>query len=388
MKICHVITRLIVGGAQENTVLSCEGLVRRGHDVTLVAGPETGPEGSLWEQAAASGAGLVGLNSLRRRPRPWLDWRCVGEVRRVFRDGGFDVVHTHSSKAGILGREAARRAGVPVVVHTIHGMSFNRTQGWLARGLYRWLERRAAGWTDAFVTVADAMADQAVAARLGAREKFTTIYSGMRTEAYLPDAAARRAVRAEWGVDDSAVVVGTIARLFRNKGYEELLAAMPFMVARVPGLRFVWVGDGAGRGRYVAALERMGLRDRVILTGLVRPGRVPGLVAGLDVMVHASRWEGLARALVQGMLMEVPGVSFDNDGAPEVVVEGETGRLVRYGDVRGLADAVVELAGSVELRRRMGAEGRRRCLERFSAERMVGELEGLYGRLLATRGCA
>jgi len=385
MKICHVITRLIVGGAQENTILSREGLAKAGHEVTLIAGPETGPEGSLWEQAGRTGGSLIRLDSLRRNPRPLLDWRCVRELTHIFRDGRFDVVHTHSSKAGVLGREAAHRAGVPVIVHTIHGMSFNRTQHWPVRWLYRAMERRSAKQTHAFVSVADAMTDQAVAAGLGPRDKFTTIYSGMRTEQYVPDEATRRAARQRWGFDEHAVVAGTIARLFRHKGYEELIAAMPLAVARVPGLGFVWVGDGTDRQRYVAELAKIGLRDRVHLTGLVRPEEIPQLVAGFDLVVHASRWEGLPRALVQGLLMGVPGVTFDNDGAPEVILDGVTGRLVPFGDIHALSSAIMELANSADLRHRLGHAGRRHCLERFSAERMVADLVRLYERLRPDR---
>ncbi len=382
MKICHIITRLIVGGAQENTVLSCAGLAAAGHEVTLVAGPETGPEGSLWDVAAESGAELVRLDSLRRSPSPRLDLRCLKELTVLLRDGDFDVLHTHSSKAGILGRRAGRRAGVPVVVHTIHGMSFNRTQPFPVRWFYRRLERWAARYTDVFVSVADAMTDQAVAAKLAPRDRFTTIYSGIRTDRYEPSEAARFRARERFGVEPHHIVAGTVARLFRNKGYEELIAAMPQIAARAPLVRFVWVGDGAQRDEYLARVAAAGLRDRVHLTGLVEPDEVPGLIAGFDLLVHASRWEGLPRALVQGLLMEVPGVSFDNDGAPEVIINNETGLLVPFGDVSALADAVVHLAESPTLRRNLGLAGRTRCLDRFSAERMVKDLERLYQRLL------
>src|SRR3990170_2613179 len=157
MRLCHVITRLIIGGAQENTVLTCRGLAECGHEVTLIAGPETGPEGSLWNKAEAAGCALVRVEALRRAVRPFSDWRAARELRRLFQQLRPDVVHTHSSKAGILGRWAAARAGVPVVVHTIHGMSFNRTQGRITQITYTCLEKKAAQWTTKFVAVADAM---------------------------------------------------------------------------------------------------------------------------------------------------------------------------------------------------------------------------------------
>ncbi|MEK7755855.1 MAG: glycosyltransferase family 4 protein [Planctomycetota bacterium] len=385
MRICHVITRLIIGGAQENTVLTCRGLAERGHEVTLIAGPETGPEGSLWDKAEAAGCKLVRVEALRRAVRPFSDWRAARELRRLFRQLRPDVVHAHSSKAGILGRWAAARAGVPVVVHTIHGMSFNRTQGRITQITYRCLEKKAAQWTTKFVAVADAMIDQAVEAGIAPRERFVTIRSGMETDQFTPNRDLRRRHRQEWGVNDGDVVVGTIARLFANKGYEEIMAAMPSAIARDPRLRFVWIGDGAYRARYERRLEAMGLRDRVRMLGLVRPDEAAFCINGFDIILHASRWEGLPRAVVQGLLTEVPAVSFDNDGAPEVVRSGETGILVPFGDISGLSDALLRLAEDAELRRSLGRRGRELCRTAFDWHNMVESLESLYGELLQAR---
>ena len=248
MNIYHVITRLIVGGAQENTVLTCRGLVEKGHRVTLVSGPETGPEGSLWKQAESAGCDLVKLDSLRRNVQPFRDWRALRELRDLFARTEPHVVHTHSSKAGILGRYAAANAGVPIIVHTIHGMSFNRTQPPYVRLPYRWLEQRAARHTTALVTVADAMTDQAVAAGVAPRDRFTTVYSGMETERYEATGDRRSRARAEWGGAKDEIVVGTIARLFDNKGYDEILDVMPEVIQGEPRLKFVWIGDGTRRG--------------------------------------------------------------------------------------------------------------------------------------------
>ena len=388
MRICHVITRLIIGGAQENTLLTCEGLVERGHEVVLLAGPETGPEGSLWQRVEASGLRAIVVDQMRRAVNPWRDRRCLERLERLLGELQCQVVHTHSSKAGILGRLAAARVRVPVVVHTIHGMSFNRTQPWPVRALYRALERRAARDTHAFVCVAKAMTKQAVAAGLAPPEAFTTVYSGMEAARFRPDPGARVRVRRRWGVADDEVVVGTIARLFRNKGYEQIIAAMPAMAKAMPRLRFVWIGHGRDRGRYERRLSEIGLREHVHLTGLVQPEQIPDLVAGLDILLHASQWEGLPRALPQALLSEVPVVSFDNDGAPEVVIPEVTGELVPMGDVGALAAAVTRLAGSADRRRRMGVEGRRRCLEMFDHQRMVDHLETLYATLLERQAAA
>jgi glycosyltransferase involved in cell wall biosynthesis len=383
MRICHVITRLIIGGAQENTVLTCRGLSDLGHEVTLISGPETGPEGSLWDQARGAGCELITVDSLRRAVQPAHDYRALKELRRIFAKTQTDVVHTHSSKAGIIGRAAAAHVGVPLIVHTIHGMSFNRTQPAAVRTLYRFLERRAASHTTAFITVADAMIDQAVANGIAPRDRFVTVHSGLETDRFRPEPELRAEHRREWGVGEDEVVVGTIARLFKNKGYDEIIEAMPRAVARHSKLRFVWIGDGAHRGKYERRLSELGLRDRVHLVGLLPPAEVASRINGFDIVLHASRWEGLPRAVVQGLLTEVPAVSFDNDGAPEVVIPDETGILVPLGDTNKLADAVVALAADPALRRRLGVRGRSLCVEQFDWRKMVNDIARLYDKLAA-----
>ena len=381
MNICHVITRLIIGGAQENTVLTCRGLTERGHRVTLISGPETGPEGSLWDQATEAGCRLIKVEPLCRAVNPRRDWLARRRLQHLFKDLEPDVVHTHSSKAGILGRSAAARANVPVVVHTIHGSSFNRTQPWPVRRFFRRLERRAARSTDVFVTVADAMIDQAVEAKLAPRDRFVTIRSGIETDRFAANGECREQHRRQWGIAPGDVVVGTIARLFKNKGYEEILQALPLAAAAEPSLTFVWIGDGAYRRRYERYLEGIGLRDRVHLVGLIDPHEVASHINGFDMVLHASRWEGLPRAVVQGMLTGIPAVSFDNDGAPEVVIPDETGILVPFGDTGRLAEAIVALARDPSRRRDLGCRGRSRCETMFDWHRMVADLEILYERL-------
>lgn len=383
MKICHVITRLIIGGAQENTVLTCRGLVERGHDVTLIAGPETGPEGSLWNEAKQSGCNLITVDSLRRSVHPFRDWRAYRELRKLYTQIQPDIVHTHSSKAGILGRSAAVDAGVHSIIHTIHGMSFNRTQSVLTRNFYRILETHTAHNTSSIITVADAMIEQAVEAAMAPRDRFTTIRSGMDTDLFKPDAILRAHYRKEWGISNHEIVVGTIARLFDHKGYEDIIDAMALAVSRESNLKFVWIGDGTNRERYEDRLKTLGLRDRVHLAGLMPPDQVASMLTGMDMIVHASRWEGLPRAVVQGLLMELPAISYDNDGAPEVVIPDETGILVQLGNVQGLADGMISLAEDHHRRHRLGQAGRCRCLEMFDWHRMVEDIEQLYHRVVA-----
>lgn len=382
VKIVHVITRLIVGGAQENTVLTCEGLHARGHDITLISGPTTGPEGRLVERARAGGYRFIELPPLVRPVKPFLDWAATRELTRRYRDLAPDVVHTHSSKAGILGRFAADRARVPAILHTIHGMSFNRTQPWLVRKGYATLERWAARRTHRIAAVADAMIEQTVSAGVCPREKLVTVYSGMEVERFDPAAYEPASKRASIGVKPDEILVATVARLFQKKGYEQLIPIMAKAAARNPSLRFLWIGDGAQRADYERELHRLGLASRTILTGLVPPGDIPGWLSACDLLAHTSQWEGLPRAVVQALLMRRPAIAFDIDGTPEVVLDGVTGRLIRLGDEGGFVSALLELSADAEARARMGAAGRAHCLERFDHRRMVDTLERLYAEML------
>ncbi len=385
MRICHIITRMIIGGAQENTLLSCVGLHELGHEVTLVTGPETGPEGNLLERAGTHGFAVEIVPHLRRAVNPLGDWKALRELTRLLVALKPDVVHTHSSKAGILGRVAARRAGVPHIVHTVHGMSFNRTQPVWNRALYRGLERYCARFTDRLVCVADAMARQTVDAGIASADKCTTVYSGIQTDWFAPGRWERSELLGEWHFDDDAIVVGTVARLFTNKGYEQLIPAIARAVGKQPRLRFVWVGDGRCRPDYERQLRELGLGDHVHMTGLVAPDEVARLVAGMDFVVHASQWEGLPRIAAQALLMERPVISFAIDGAPEVVIPDETGLLVELNDIAGLADAIVALADNPQRRAAMGRAGRQRCLRQFDYRVMVDALERLYNELAEQR---
>jgi glycosyltransferase involved in cell wall biosynthesis len=382
MRIVHLITRLIIGGAQENTILSCAGLHARGHEVHLLSGPTAGPEGSLVERARGGPYRFEEIPDLVRQVNPWHDLRAMLALQRRFVELRPAVVHTHSSKAGILGRVAAHRAGVPCIVHTIHGMSFNRTQPRAVRLVYAAAERYCARRCHALVSVADAMTAQALAAGIGRPEQYETIRSGMAVEDFNPAKQRPDETRAAWGVRKGEVVVGTVARLFPNKGYEQLLDVMDIAARQEPRLRFVWIGDGAARRQYEAKLSRRRLRERTVLTGLLPPAEMPRVLAAIDILAHTSRWEGLPRAVVQALLMEKPAVSFAIDGAPEIVRPGETGELAELDDIACFAGGLVALARDPARRAAYGRAGRARCLAEFDHRVMVERLDSLYRRLL------
>ena len=382
MRVAHVITRMIIGGAQENTLLNCQDLVREyGDEVLLVAGPAIGPEGDLLKQGRGGGVSVRYVPTLRRAIHPPRDWQAYRELKQALRQFNPDVVHTHSAKAGILGRLAAWSLRVPAIVHTVHGAPFGPYDPWPRRTFYRWCERYAARRCHHVISVADAMTDLMVSAGVAQREKFTTIYSGMDVEPFLRADEHRERVRCELGYQPQHVVVGKVARLFELKGHEDVIAAAR-RLDREPNLRFLFVGDGLWREKLEQQIDQAGLTNRFQFTGLVPPGRIPELLGAMDILVHASRREGLARALPQALIAGKPVVSYDIDGAREVCIDGETGFLVRSGQFQDLGPPLLKLAGDPALRQRMGLEGRRRFTDQFRHETMTRRVREVYQRVL------
>lgn len=383
----HISTRLIVGGSQENTILSCEGQADAGHEVSLVFGPIYGPEGTMLPRVEAHG-GIETFETpnLVREVSPLRDRRCLRELGALIADWKPDVVHTHSSKAGILGRIAAWAARVPCVVHTIHGLAFHPYQSWWRNAMYIAAERHAARRCHRIACVAEAMREQALAKGIGRREQYEIVYSGMDVEPFLDPVSHcgidASAVRAELDIPADAIVLGTVARLAELKGHDDLLDVLPDLCADRPDLRLLWVGDGWWRDRLMARLETIGLRDRVTVTGLVPPETIPRYLQAMDVIVHPSYREGLPRAVTQSLLSGRPAVAYDVDGTREVCLDGETGRLVPPGDRVELGRAIAWMLDNPQQRAEMGARGQAMCRERFSAARMVEHLERLYASVL------
>ena len=327
---------------------------------------------------------LAILPELVRRIDPWKDVLAWRKLTRLFRAQGPGIVHTHSGKAGILGRLAARRANVPIIIHTIHGPSFGPFQGPLANALFRSAERRAGRATTHFVAVADAMTRQYLAAGIGRPSQYTKIFSGFPLGPFL-SAANDPALRARWkiGADDTAI--GMIARLFKLKGHDDLFEIAPGLLRAIPRIKFLLVGDGIWRERLQNRAKALNLEDKFIFTGLVSPSEIPGLIGIMDIVVHLSRREGLARALPQALAAGRPVVACDCDGANEVCLDNETGFLVQPGDLRALTNRLTQLASDAPLRERLALRGRQFVRERFDVEQMVDHLYALYQRLAAER---
>ena len=387
MRIAHIITRMIVGGAQENTLLNCLDLIQiHRDDVLLITGPAIGPEGDLLRQGRGGEVPLACVPALRRSIHPWRDAASYRAIRKILKEFQPDVVHTHSAKGGFLGRLAAWSLKVPAIVHTVHGAPFHPFQNVVPRTLFRWCEWYAARRCHAIISVADAMTDLMVQAGVAPRDKFTTIYSGMDVEPFLHANDSRERVRQELGYSPEQIVIGKIARLFHLKGHDDVIGAAKEVIQKNPQVRFLFIGDGFLRDSLQQQIDAAGLHNHFQFTGLVPPAKIPELLGAIDILVHASLREGLARALPQALIAGKPVVSYDVDGAREVCITGETGFLIPPRDVAALAAALAQLAADPSLRQQLGNTGRSRFADQFRHETMTRCVRELYESVLSGNG--
>jgi glycosyltransferase involved in cell wall biosynthesis len=382
MRVTHIITRLVIGGAQENTVATVLGLRELpGVDVRLISGPTIGSEGSMEASFAACPEILSIAPDLVRPVHPWKDIRALLALIRSLRHDLPDIVHTHSGKAGILGRIAAARTGVRVIIHHIHGPSFGPFQGPLANAVFLSAEKIAARTTTHFICSADAMTRRYLAAGIGRPEMYTRILSGFRIEPFL-DARNDLALRARLGLSEDAFVIGKIGRLAPLKGHEDLFKAFAILLPQLPKARLLLLGDGALRSQLETQVAQLGLREKVIFAGLVPPTEVPGYIGIIDCLAHLSHREALSRALPQALAAARPVIAYDFDGADEVCLDGQTGFLIKSNDVQSVARHLLTLSGDAALRERLGKRGQQLVKEQFRVENMIEQIYQLYQRLL------
>lgn len=391
MRVTHIITRLVIGGAQENTLATVRGLRQiSGLTVRLISGPAIGPEGSLENAARALFSGpaetdFTVVPELVRPVHPWKDWLALRRIETLLRAQKPDLVHTHSGKAGFLGRVAARRAGVPIIIHHIHGPSFGPFQGAAANLLFTAAEKFAARRTDYFLCSANAMKQKYLAAGIGSPDRYTRIFSGFAVDRFLT-AQNDPALRRQLGLAETDFVIGNIARLVPLKGHADLFQALQRLLPHCPQARLLIVGGGPLEAELKALAQNLRLADKIIFTGLVPPDAVPRYVGVMDCLAHLSAFpEALSRALPQALAAGKPVVAYDFDGADEVCLDRQTGFLVRTGDLTTATDRLLQLATNAVLREQFGRTGAALVKTQFSIEKMVADQYAVYLKLAAER---
>lgn len=377
VKAAHIITRLDFGGAQGNTLYTAAHLDKSRFDAMIIAG-----RGGALEDRAEPDR-IVFAEHLVRQISPLKDLAAFFELRALLRKLRPEIVHTHSSKAGILGRLAARAAGVPVVLHTFHGFGFHPRQSFLVRALYVLLERLCAPLTDALVFVSRSNMETARAARIGDPARYRLIRSGVKLSSY-PAAVDRAALRASLGLSPQDLVVLSIGNAKPQKNPGHFLEAAARLAPAFPSARFVFVGGGEALEELRAQARARGLEKACLFTGWRADSA--DLLAAADVFALVSLWEGLPRSLVEAMATGLPSVCYAADGVTDILRDGENGLCVPLGDLDAFCAALSRLLGDAGLRARLAAGAAAADLAEFDIDFMVKQQEELCAGLLAKKG--
>jgi glycosyltransferase involved in cell wall biosynthesis len=404
IRVLHIITRMVKGGAQENTLANVAGLAGPGWESSLATGHAVGPEGSLEPECRALGIRMIRVPELVREISPRQDALALRRLVTLCRKERPHLVHTHTSKAGILGRIAARQAGVPLVVHTPHGHVFHSYESGLKTKLFIAAERYCARMTDRLIALTPNERQEHLELGIGPQSGWSVVHSGIDFGPFEAARPEREQVRQQLGIGSDVILLGTVGRLVPIKGQCHLIDAFAQLAAQHPKLQLIVVGDGELRGALVDQCSAHGLPivqhdlpdgcgnggasqslgARVHFTGLRRD--VPRLMAAMDLFVLPSLNEGMGRVLVEAMAMELPCVASRVSGIPDVVADGETGWLVPPRDSQALSAALqAALAHPAELRAR-GQRGRARAVPSFGLPCMLDQLEAVYRELLQRKG--
>ena len=378
-KVFHVITKLELGGAQKVTLMTLERLPRDRYELGLI----TGPEGLLvdWANRIPS-LTRVWNPFLVREVQPVKDTLALFKLWRLFRRERPQIVHTHSAKAGIIGRWAAKLAGVPLIFHTAHGFGFNDFQRPAVRNFYVAMERLTGKITTKLFLVSYANADKAEKCGMVRRGEWVLARDSIAVEEFLQPRPKRLRLR-EWGIPEDKVIVGMVACFKPQKSPEDFVEVAARVLAKTDRAHFVMAGDGELRESVEARIRQHGIGSKVTLLGWQNEKDMPEIYRNLDIVVLTSLWEGLPCVFSEAMACELPIVATNVDGAREAIVDADNGFLHQPHDIEGMAQSVLKLTADSELRRTMGERGRKRVME-FDIGTSVDTVESTYREYLRT----
>ncbi len=384
-KILHIITRLDKGGSAINTLSTCLGLAEKGYDVFLVSGlslesqmtrAEKAEVDQSIKEAGGKGVHFFSLPKLVRRIHPIYDLVAFLQLFFLVLRGKYHIVHTHTSKGGLLGRWAALLAGTPIIIHTPHGDVFSGYFGELTTWVFIFLEKISAMISDSIITLTDRSKENYLEFGIGNREKFRTVHSGIPLKEFAhPKSGTNKKIRARLGIPKDALIVGSAGRLVSIKGYDQFIRVAAIIKKVEPKTIFIIVGEGPLRADLMKLAEELDLSRSVIM-----PGWKPDLSNWLhimDVFLLTSRNEGMGRVIVEAMACGKPVVVENVGGVSGVIENGATGFLVPPGDPEVTAKAILQLLQAPKLRRNFGEYGKIKARE-FSSEAMVEKIDSLY----------
>lgn len=382
--VLRVISRLNIGGTAIHTILVTEGMRDSAYQVHLVCGREDTDEGNMMAYAAAHGVEPLVIPELGRSIHLWKDLIALWKIYRLIRRVRPSIVDTHAAKAGTLGRIAARLAGVPVVVHTFHGHVlreyFGRTVSWA----FTQVERCLARWTDLVIMVSRQGREELISLRVVPPERIEYVPLGLDLQQLQSGIGDGPGIRGEWGVPSGGYLVGIVARLVPIKGHKDFINAAAIVAEKRRDVWFAVVGDGKLRRELETMVRDRNLQGRVIFTGFRND--LENVFDAFDVLALTSYNEGLPVTIIEAMTAGIPVVATEVGGVAELVEEEVTGFLVAPRDVEAIADRILYLLDHPDVAWRMGEEGKRRAVRRFTKDRLVRDMLRIYDGLLQARG--
>jgi glycosyltransferase involved in cell wall biosynthesis len=388
IKVLRVIARLNVGGPALHVAYLTAGLADRGYDTTLVAGTVGRGEESMAFIADAKGVRVEVIDELHRNISPLRDARAILRLAQLIRRERPTILHTHTAKAGAVGRLAALLAGParpPIVVHTFHGHVLRGYFNPVATRGFRVLERVLARTTTTLVAVSPEVQDDLVRLHVAPASKFTVVRLGIELDQRVgDDQAARTETRRLLGVGTEPFVVGWVGRMTAVKRTDVVVRVLSKLVERGVDARLLLVGDGPDRDDLERYAHELGVIKRCLFLGYQED--VARWYNAIDALLLPSVNEGTPVSVIESLAAQRPAVATRVGGTPDVIRDGVDGFLVDPTDGEALADRLAELARDPRLRRQMGAAGRERVLERYAVDRLVDDIDRLYRRLLAERG--
>lgn len=386
IRVLHVITLFSVGGATENTVFTCAGLIEKGYKVDIVTGPNISSEGSMFEVAERLNIPVFKFRNLVRDISPLQDLIVLVQLARFIKKNRYHIVHTHSTKAGVIGRIAAWLVGTPIIVHHNHANPYHRYQNWLKRTSYKKIEKFAGLFCDKIVSVTYTIVDEMVRDKLAPKEKFVVIRSGFDVDKFRYYISSENdEIKKQFGFTDDDVIIGKIARLSFIKGHIYLLKAFKKVSSKVPNAKLFLIGNGENKKTLEKYIDEHKLQNKVIFAGLINPEEMPRIISIIDVVVHTALLEGLPRVFTQSMLMGKPVIAFNLDGAHEVIEDGKNGYLVEPKNIDLLTEKICDLAGNLNKAKTFGEYAKNNIKDDFSVEAMVENNHKLYQELISKK---
>jgi glycosyltransferase involved in cell wall biosynthesis len=382
IKVAHIIARMITGGADENTLFTIQGLDKDRYEVDLIMGEEF--DESIFDKVKNNNFNIIQIKGLKWKLNFLYDPIVLIKLIKLIRKNRYDIVHTHTTKAGILGRIAAHIAGVPIIVHGLHGSTFEAFESGLLNWFLFLFERLAGRFTDAYISVSKVLSEKYIERGLGKKDNHYTVYSGMELETFygVRGKIDCRKKQRELEIDSEDFVIGNVARLETRKGHKFLINAFKDVVGERKGcpIKLLIIGEGEERENLENYAKEANLEKNIIFTGYRED--VEELMALMDLFVLTSLREGLPRVLVQAAAVGMPSIAFNVDGVPEIIEDNHNGFLVKVGDVKQLTKRIIQYIDHKELLVLHGKNGRELIKGKWSIEDMVEKIDKIYQDLV------